>query len=123
MVAFASSAVASAKNRVATVPQGGASPAFARQATKTTIAKRRMATLSSLRAPRVKYRGPVNRSLPLVALALAVAVLVVEARIVVGGKTWDDVRYHTEVAPPRLAAASAVLRGEPPAWWDGPGLG
>jgi len=49
------------------------------------------------------------RSLPLVALALAVAVLVVQARVIAGGKTWDDVRYHTEIAPPRLAAACAKV--------------
>jgi hypothetical protein len=63
------------------------------------------------------------RSLPLVALALGVAILVVQIRVIAGGQTWDDVRYHTDVAPPRLAAADQVGRGEPPAWWDGSGLG
>lgn len=63
------------------------------------------------------------RSLPLVALALAAAVLVLQARVVIGGQTWDDVAYHTEVAPPRLAAAAAVQAGRLPAWWDGTGLG
>ncbi len=63
------------------------------------------------------------RSLPLVALALVVAVGVVNVRLVVGGRTWDDVRYHAQVAPPRLAAAEAVQSGELPAWWDGTGLG
>lgn len=63
------------------------------------------------------------RSLPLVALALAVAVLVICARVIAGGQTWDDVRYHTEVAPPRLAAADQIQRGSFPAWWDGTGLG
>ena len=56
-------------------------------------------------------------------LALAIAVLVLQARIVVGGKTWDDVRYHTEIAPPRLAAADAVQAGAWPAWWEGSALG
>src|ERR1051325_10453137 len=73
-----------------------------------------------------KYsRGVVapSRSLPLVALALGVAVLVVQIRVIAGGQTWDDVRYHTEVAPPRLAAAQAVHRGDVPGWWDGSGLG
>ena len=63
------------------------------------------------------------RSLPLVALALAVAVIVGHARVLLGEQTWDDVRYHTEVAPPRMAAAEAIQRGELPAWWDGTGLG
>ncbi|HMG23362.1 MAG TPA: hypothetical protein VK607_18635 [Kofleriaceae bacterium] len=67
--------------------------------------------------------GPPPRSLPLVALALGVAVLVVQIRVIAGGQTWADLRYHTEVAPPRLAAAAAVQRGELPAWWDGSGLG
>ena len=66
-------------------------------------------------------RGTV--SLATIALALAVAVLVAHARVVVGGQTWDDVRYHTEVAPPRLAAAHAIARGEVPAWWEASGLG
>jgi hypothetical protein len=64
-----------------------------------------------------------TRSLPLVALALAVAVIVVHARVVIGGNTWDDVRYHTEIAPPRLAAAELVQSATVPAWWDGTGLG
>ena len=54
---------------------------------------------------------------------LGVAILVVQIRVIAGGQTWDDVRYHTEVAPPRLAAAEAVQRGEVPGWWDGSGLG
>lgn len=64
-----------------------------------------------------------SRSLSLVALALGVAILVVQIRVIAGGQTWDDVRFHTEVAPPRLAAAEAVQRGGVPAWWDGSGLG
>jgi hypothetical protein len=63
------------------------------------------------------------RSLPPLWIALAFAVLVLQARIVVGGKTFDDVRYHTEVAPPRLAAADAVASAEVPGWWDGTGFG
>jgi hypothetical protein len=64
-----------------------------------------------------------SRSLSLVALALGVAILVVQIRVIAGGQTWDDVRFHAEVAPPRLAAAAAVQRGDVPAWWDGSGLG
>ena len=63
------------------------------------------------------------RSLPLVALALGVVILVVQIRVIAGGQTWDDVRYHTQVAPPRLAAAASVQRGDVPGWWDGSGLG
>jgi hypothetical protein len=63
------------------------------------------------------------RSLALIALALAVAVLLVHARVAIGGQTWADVPYHVRVAPPRLAAAAAIARGELPAWWDGSGLG
>jgi len=67
--------------------------------------------------------GAPSRSLPLVALVLGVAILVVQIRVIAGGQTWDDVRYQTSVAPPRLAAARAVQRGEVPGWWDGSGLG
>lgn len=63
------------------------------------------------------------RSLPLVAIVLAVAVLLLELPLVLGGKTWDDVAYHTQVAPPRLAAARAVQAGTLPGWWEGSGLG
>ncbi len=63
------------------------------------------------------------RSLLLVALALGVAILVIQIRVIAGGQTWDDTRYHTQVAPARLAAADAVRHGELPAWWDGSGLG
>jgi hypothetical protein len=63
----------------------------------------------------------VQRSL--VAFVLAAIVLVMYAPIVLGGKTWDDVRYHTDVAPPRIAAADAVLHGELPLWWEGTALG
>ncbi len=59
----------------------------------------------------------------LVAVILAISILVVQARVVVGGQTWADLRYHSEVVPPRLAAARAIQRGELPAWWDGSGLG
>lgn len=63
------------------------------------------------------------RSLWLVALVLGVAVLAANVRVVLGGMTWSDVRYHAEIAPPRLAAAAAVHDGKLPAWWDGSGLG
>src|SRR5689334_24610555 len=56
-------------------------------------------------------------------MAMAVAVMVLQARVVVGGKTWDDLRYHIEIAPPRIAAATQVMAGTLPAWWDGAGLG
>jgi len=64
-----------------------------------------------------------SRSGSLIAVVLAFVVLIVSAPIVLGGKTWDDIRYQTDVAPPRLAAAAAVSHGELPAWWDGSGLG
>ena len=64
-----------------------------------------------------------GRGLLLVGLALAVAVLVAHARVIAGGETWSDIRYHAEIAPPRLAAASMILHGDLPAWWDGSGFG
>jgi hypothetical protein len=75
---------------------------------------------------RVKIAAIVTtprRALLLVAATLAVAIVAIHVRVVVGGRTWADVRYHTEVAPPRLAAAEAVQGGELPAWWEGSGLG
>ena len=63
------------------------------------------------------------RSLALVALVLTVAVLVINAPLIAGGKTWADVRYHTQVAPARMGAAKAVQSGALPGWWDGSGLG
>ena len=60
---------------------------------------------------------------PRLALALAVAVIVICARIVAGGETWADIAYHTEVVPARLAAADQVAHGSLPGWWDGAGLG
>jgi hypothetical protein len=65
----------------------------------------------------------VPRSLLAVTLALVALVIVSQIRIVAGGQTWDDVHYHADVAPPRLAASSAMLHGHAPAWWDGAGLG
>ncbi len=64
-----------------------------------------------------------GRSLSLVALVLALGTLIASGRIIAGGETWSDVRYHTEIAPPRLAAAQQIQAGELPAWWDGTGLG
>ncbi|HSK03022.1 MAG TPA: hypothetical protein VK932_17345, partial [Kofleriaceae bacterium] len=75
---------------------------------------------------RVKIAAIVTtprRALLLVAAALAVAIVAIHVRVVAGDRTWADVRYHTEVAPPRLAAAEAVQGGELPAWWEGSGLG
>ncbi|MBC7974809.1 MAG: hypothetical protein H7138_07455, partial [Myxococcales bacterium] len=63
------------------------------------------------------------RSLPLIALVLGAVLLVVQISVIGGGRTWDDVRYHTEVAPPRLASAESVQLGAVPGWWDGSGLG
>ncbi len=63
------------------------------------------------------------RSLPLVAIALAAFVLVINVRIFVGGKTWDDIRYHTEIAPPRLAAAESIRSLRVPAWFEGTSFG
>ncbi|MEJ7603683.1 MAG: hypothetical protein WKG01_37695 [Kofleriaceae bacterium] len=62
-------------------------------------------------------------ALSLVALVIVIGVVIANAQLVAGGHTWGDARYHTEVAPPRLAAADAVLGGELPGWWDGAGLG
>src|SRR5256885_2534436 len=65
----------------------------------------------------------MKRSFATVALVLAVAIVIAHARVVLLGDTWDDVAYHTEVAPARLAAAHALARGEVPAWWEASGLG
>lgn len=62
----------------------------------------------------------MTRSLPLV---LATILLVLQARVLLGGNTWDDVTYHTHVAPSRYAAAEAVQSGHIPGWWEGTGLG
>ncbi|HUS28633.1 MAG TPA: hypothetical protein VMZ53_08990, partial [Kofleriaceae bacterium] len=64
-----------------------------------------------------------QRSVLLLALVLATVTLVVQARVILGGKTFDDVTYHTQVAPPRYAAATQVQEGSLPTWWDGSGLG
>ncbi len=64
-----------------------------------------------------------SRSLAWIALALVVSAVIAHARVVLGGETWDDVHYHTEIAPARLAAADAVWSGRFPEWWDGTGLG
>jgi hypothetical protein len=69
----------------------------------------------------VLYSAAVQRSL--VALVLVTVVLVVFAPIVLGGQTWEDTRYHLDVAPARIAAADAVLGGTLPIWWEGTGLG
>ena len=61
------------------------------------------------------------RSLPYVALVLAVAILVINVPLIAGGKTWSDIRYHTQIAPARIAAAEAVQYGDLPAWWEGSG--
>ncbi|HET9992338.1 MAG TPA: hypothetical protein VFQ65_27590, partial [Kofleriaceae bacterium] len=58
-----------------------------------------------------------------VALALIVAVLATQARVVIGGSTWDDATYQTEIVPPRLAAARAIHDATWPAWWEGASLG
>lgn len=63
-----------------------------------------------------------RRALRWVALVIVLAVAGANARILFGG-TWDDNRYHTEIAPPRLAAAEAVQGGALPAWWEGSALG
>ncbi len=57
------------------------------------------------------------------AFALATLVIVICARLVAGGQTWDDIAYHTRIAPPRLAAAEQVQARELPLWWEGAGLG
>lgn len=57
-----------------------------------------------------------------VALVLVLGVAGANVRILFG-RTWDDVRYHTEISPPRLAAADTVQHGSLPAWWEGTGLG
>jgi hypothetical protein len=63
------------------------------------------------------------RSSWLVAAAVAAVVAVVEAPIVLGGRTWADRAYQTEVVPSRGAAAAAWASGRLPEWWDGSGLG
>ncbi len=64
----------------------------------------------------------LGRTLTLVAIVLVLAVAGANARVLFGG-TWDDVRYHTEIAPPRLAAADAIQHGTLPAWWESSGFG
>ena len=115
------------KNSPATVSHGGTS-GLARQlaATSRTSTSRMTTFSSSARVVSTADRGlvaRVTRSLPALALALAIAVVIIDARILVGGDTWDDIAYHTEVAPPRIAAAQAVVHGELPGWWDGTGFG
>ena len=66
---------------------------------------------------------PRDGTTPRLALALVALVIVICARIVAGGQTWNDIAYHTQVAPPRLAAAEQVQHRELPAWWEGAGLG
>ena len=80
-------------------------------------------TTSRIIVARVPSATITARSLSLVAIALAAFVLVINIRIVAGGKTWDDTRYHTEVAPPRIAAAESIRALRVPAWWDGTGFG
>jgi hypothetical protein len=63
-----------------------------------------------------------RRALRWVALVIVLAVAGANARILFGG-TWNDVRYHTEIVPPRLAAAETVQTGALPGWWEGSGLG
>ena len=63
------------------------------------------------------------RSLPLVAIALLALVLVINVRVVAGGRTWADAHYHTEVAPPRLAAGEDVRSLRVPAWFEGTSFG
>jgi hypothetical protein len=65
----------------------------------------------------------LQRSLVWLALALATVTLVIEARVILGGNTFDDATYHTQIAPPRYAAATQVQEGSLPVWWDGSGLG
>lgn len=63
-----------------------------------------------------------RRALRWVALVIVLAVAGANAPILFGG-TWDDVRYHTEITPSRLAAAELVQHGSLPAWWEGTSLG
>ena len=64
-----------------------------------------------------------QRSAWLVAAAVAAVTAVVEAPILLGGHTWADRGYQTEVLPVRAAAADAWASGRLPEWWDGSGLG
>jgi hypothetical protein len=62
----------------------------------------------------------VKRSI--VVLALVVAALAIHVRVI-AGRTWDDVDYHAQVAPPRLAAATQIHDGAFPRWWEGSSWG
>src|SRR5262249_3736518 len=73
--------------------------------------------------PEAWSSASVTRSLGFTALVLAMALVVFEARVAVGGQTWDDLGYHTEVAPPRLAAADQMMSGRWRAWGDGASFG
>lgn len=65
----------------------------------------------------------MTRSPWLIAIALVVVVFATQARVVIGGATWDDATYQTEIVPPRLAAASAIHHGAWPGWWEGASFG
>jgi hypothetical protein len=64
-----------------------------------------------------------HRSAWLVVAAVAAVTAVVEAPILLGGHTWADRAYQTEVLPARAAAGDAWAAGRLPEWWDGTGLG
>jgi hypothetical protein len=59
----------------------------------------------------------------IVVAVVAAIVIVVEAPILLGGRTWADRPYQTEVVPARAAAGAAWAAGRTPDWWDGSGLG
>lgn len=53
---------------------------------------------------------------------VVIAALAIHARVL-AGDTWNDVRYHIAVAPPRLAAAAQIHAGAWPGWWEGTSWG
>ncbi|MCE9574938.1 MAG: hypothetical protein K8W52_17445, partial [Deltaproteobacteria bacterium] len=59
----------------------------------------------------------------IVAAVVAAIVIVVEAPILLGGQTWADRAYQTEVVPSRAVAGEAWAEGRAPEWWSTSGLG
>ena len=61
---------------------------------------------------------------PWTVLALLLGIVVLAAHgPVLGGRSWSDPRYQTEIVPARIAAVEAIADGRLPGWWERAGLG